>query len=181
MTSSKKLNIGCGRDIKKGWVNMDSAGLPGVDIIYNIEKIPLPFKNDEFDTILCQDIFEHIEYIPVLREIHRILRKGGKLIIRVPHFTSRRNFDDPTHKKMFSIKTFEYFVKNSRANRDYYFDFHFERIAERKLSFDKGKYLYNYIVEKIINSNRVLKDSIYEATFLSRIFPASNIIITLIK
>ena len=109
----KKLNLGSGKDIKDGWVNLDSAKLPGVDIVHDIEKLPLPFGDNEFNEILCQDILEHIEYIPVLKDIHRILKKGGKLTIRVPHFTSKSNFIDPTHKKRFSIYTFEMFCKNS--------------------------------------------------------------------
>ena len=178
----KKLNVGCGRDIKKGWINLDSSDLPGVDIVHDIEQIPLPFDNEEFDTILCWDIFEHVEYIPVLREIHRILKKGGDCIIRVPHFTSRRNYIDPTHKKMFSVKTFDYFTKDSHTDRDYYFDFHFGRIAYTKINFEKSFYLfYNYLIEFIVNANEKIKGIIYEASFLSRIFPAESIKIILIK
>lgn len=179
--SLKKLNVGCGKDIRKGWVNLDSVELPGVDIVHDIEKIPLPFNNNEFDIIHCQDIFEHVEYIPVFRELHRILKKGGSILIRVPHFTSRRNYDDPTHKKMFSIRTFEYFVKNSYVKRDYYFDFHFDRIISAKIFFEKRYYLYNYLVELIINANYKLRDIIYEATFLSRLFPADYMVVKLIK
>ena len=84
----KKLNLGSGKDIKQGWVNLDSAKLPGVDVVHDIEKLPLPFKDSEFDEILCQDVLEHIEYIPILKDIHRILKMGGKLKIRVPHFTN---------------------------------------------------------------------------------------------
>jgi ubiquinone/menaquinone biosynthesis C-methylase UbiE len=80
--------------------------------------VPLPFKNEEFNEILCQDILEHTDYVPILRELHRILKPGGKLIIRVPHFTSRNNFIDPTHKKLFSINTFDFFVKDSSLNQN---------------------------------------------------------------
>ena len=178
----QKLNVGCGKDIKEGWINLDASDLPGVDIVHNIEQIPLPFDNDTFDTILCWDIFEHVDYIPVLREIHRILKKGGDLIIRVPHFTSRRNFIDPTHKTTFSIKTFEYFVKDSQTDREYYFDFHFDRIAYTKINFEKSFYLfYNYLIEFIVNANKKVKKVLYEASFLSRIFPAESIKIILIK
>lgn len=107
--AEKKLNLGCGRDIRRGWVNLDKAKLPGIDIVHDVESLPLPFGDEEFDFVLCRDIFEHVEYIPVLRDIHRILKKGGVVKIRVPHFTSRRNFHDPTHKKQFSIKTFDFF------------------------------------------------------------------------
>ncbi len=179
--SQKKLNVGCGKDIREGWVNLDAVQLSGVDIVYDIEKVPLPFEENEFDVILCCDVLEHVDYIPVLKDLHRILKKGGRMHIRVPHFTSRRNYDDPTHKKLFSIRTFEYFVRNSRAQREYYVDFHFERIAWSKITFEKKLYLYNYVVEWGVNASRKIRETIYEATFLSRLFPAENIVVKLIK
>ena len=179
----KRLNLGCGRCIKpkeKGWVNLDSKKLDGVDVVHNIEKLPLPFKDDEFDDILCQDILEHVEYIPVLKDLHRILKKGGIVRIRVPHFTSRNNFIDPTHKKMFSVKTFDFFVKNSGINREYYFDFSFGRIKHKYITFQKGLLFYNYFIQWLVNSSKVMRN-LYESTFLSRIFPAENIIVYLVK
>ncbi len=111
--SPRKLNLGCGTDIKEGWVNLNIVQLPGVDVVHDIEKLPLPFADNSFDEILCQDILEHVEYIPVLKDIHRILASGGKVHIRVPHFTSRNNFTDPTHKKRFAVTTFDYFAKGT--------------------------------------------------------------------
>ncbi len=177
----KKLNVGCGTEIRGGWINLDSVKLPGVDIVHDIETFPLPFDEETFDIILCRDVLEHVEYVPVLRELHRILKKGGAINIRVPHFTSRRNYDDPTHKKMFSIRTFEYFIKNSRVSRDYYFDFHFNKIAFTKITFEKKFYFYNYLIEIIINAGNKTKETLYEATFLSRLFPAESILVKLVK
>lgn len=177
----KKLNVGCGRDTKTGWTNLDAADLPGVNIVRDVEKLPLPFEDSEFDTILCQDIFEHIEYIPVFKDLHRILKKGGLITIRVPHFTSRRNFIDPTHKKMFSIRTFDYFVKNSRSEREYYFDFHFEKMLFSRIIFEKNYYFYNYLIEMIVNGSRKMKETVFESTVISRLFPADYIVFKLIK
>ena len=181
-----KLNLGSGRDTKEDWINLDSARLPGVDIVHNIEKLPLPFRNEELDEILCQDILEHIEYIPTLKDLHRILKPGGKLTIRVPHFTSKNNFVDPTHKKRFSIYTFEMFVKDSphakSKERDYYFDFHFSKLNSVKIIFDHSSrwFFYNRLVEPLVNLNSTTK-FIYESTGLAYDFPAQNIIIELIK
>src|SRR3989344_2342207 len=97
----KKLNLGSGKDIKDGWINLDSVKLPGVDVVHDIEKLLLPFANEEVDEILCQDILEHIEYIPVLKVVHRILKVESKLKTRVPHFIPKENFFDPTQKKDF--------------------------------------------------------------------------------
>lgn len=177
----KKLNVGCGNDIRKGWVNLDIAKLAGVDIVHDIQKIPWPIKNNTFDEIECSDILEHVDYIPILKEMHRIIKKGGILRIKVPHFTSRNNFIDPTHKKMFSIKTFEFFVKDSQFNRDYYFDFSYSKLNKRRITFEKHiSVCYNYLVQPLINihPNLIIY---YEATFLRNLFPAENIIIELQK
>jgi ubiquinone/menaquinone biosynthesis C-methylase UbiE len=181
---SNKLNIGCGNNILPGWVNLDISALPGVGIVHNIEELPLPFPDEYFDEVLCQDILEHVEYIPVLRDIFRIMKKDGILSVRVPHFTSKHNFIDPTHKKMFSINTFDFFVKNSfqQYGRGYYFDFNFTFCREAKIVFERGSliFLFNPFIEKLVNlSARMQK--IYESTFLARFFPACNILVTLIK
>ena len=182
----RRLNLGSGKDIRDGWVNLDSARLPGVNVVHDIEKLPLPLVNDEFDEILCQDILEHIEYIPVLKDLHRILKSGGKLEIRVPHFTSKNNFIDPTHKKRFSIYTFEMFIKNSpyakAKEHDYYFDFHFSRISSVKITFDHSSrwFFYNRQVEPLVNLNATTK-FLYESTGWCYYFPAQNIIVELVK
>jgi SAM-dependent methyltransferase len=177
---SKNLNLGCGNNIKKGWVNLDCTNLPGVDIVHDLNKLPLPFIDEEFECIRCDNILEHVEYLPLMEELHRILKKGGVLRIRVPHFTSRNNFVDPTHKKCFSIDTFDFFVKNITKN-DYYFNFHFEHIRNKRISFLKsGIYWNNRFIELIINMNSGVQ-RFYENSFLCRIFPANDVIVELIK
>ena len=179
-----KLNLGSGRDIKDGWVNLDSIKLPGVDVVHDIEKLPLPFRNEEFDEILCRDILEHIEYTPVLKDLHRILKPGGKIIIQVPHFTSKNNFLDPTHKKRFSIYTFDIFVENTPLfkKRDYYFDFYFSKISSVKITFDHSSrwFFYNRLVEPLVNLNATTR-FLYESSGWAYDFPAQNILIELIK
>jgi len=182
----KKLNLGCGKDIREGWVNLDSHPLPGVDVVHDLERPPLPFQNEEFDEILCQDVLEHLEYVPVLKELHRILKPGGRITIRVPHFTSKNNFIDPTHKKRFSIYTFEMFVSDSpyakSRERDYYFDFHFSKVASARITFDHSSrwLFYNRLMEPLFNFSRTTK-FLYESTGWCYEFPSQNIVIELIK
>jgi len=177
----RKLNIGCGTDIRDGWINMDIAALPGVDMVHNIENLPLPFEDNSFDEVLCQDILEHVEYIPILKEIHRIMRPKAVLVIRVPHFTSRNNFLDPTHKKRFSWRTFEFFTKKSFLGRNYYFDFYFSHVERAKITFIKtNRLFFNYLIEPIVNLKDGVKD-LYEETMISRLFPAYNIEVKIVK
>lgn len=43
-----------------------------------------------------------------MKELYRILKINGVVEIRVPHFTSKNNFIDPTHKKLFSFQLFDF-------------------------------------------------------------------------
>ena len=182
----RKLNLGCGRDIKQGFINLDSIKLPGVDVVHDIENLPLPFSNEEFDEILCQDVLEHIKYIPVLKDLHRILKTRGKLSIRVPHFTSKGNYIDPTHKKKFSIYTFGMFAENSPISkskeREYYFDFRFDSVSSVKITFDRSSrwFFYNRVIGPLVNLNKTTQ-FLYESTGWCYSFPAQNIEIELIK
>jgi len=45
----------------------------------------LPYKNEEFDIVLCSEVLEHIkEHEKAFFEISRVLKKGGFLIFSVP-------------------------------------------------------------------------------------------------
>ena len=48
---------------------------------------PLPFSENEFDTIILSDVLEHIKKPNLLlKEMHRVLNSGGKALINVPFF-----------------------------------------------------------------------------------------------
>lgn len=54
MTYNKmKLNLGCGKDIKDGYINLDVRYIKGVDVVCNLNSFPYPFQNDVFDEIYC--------------------------------------------------------------------------------------------------------------------------------
>ncbi len=175
-----KLNLGCGYDLREDWVNLDLSDTVGVNVVHDIEILPLPFENNTFEEILAKDVLEHVEYIDILKDLHRILVPGGKLVIQVPHFSSVANYIDPTHKKKFSVQTFEFFVSDSRHGRNYYFDFSYNKIERKSLTFLKGAYFYNYLIEPLVNINEASLRA-YESSGLCNIFPAQNIYIELIK
>jgi SAM-dependent methyltransferase len=179
--SITKLNLGCGNDIREGWVNMDHIHLPGVDTVHDVNKLPLPFNSDFFDEILARDILEHVNLVDVMNDLYRILKPGGLLKIRVPHFSSYNNFIDPTHKNRFSFLTFDFFCKGGYFKRDYYFENLFSTVESVKISFAKHPlYFYNYFLEPIFNISGFMR-SFYEQTMFSRLFPAENILVTLKK
>lgn len=177
---AKKLNAGCGRDIRAGWVNLDATALPGVDVVHDLERLPLPFGDAEFSAILCRDVLEHLDYVPLMREFHRILEPGGTLRVRVPHFTSENNFADPTHRRFFSARTFAFFVKGSPLRQDHLFDYAFDRVASVRITFARGVLFFNRVVEPLVNARDATRH-LFEGTFLSRLFPAENVIVELVK
>jgi len=176
----KSLNLGCGTDVRPGWVNLDAASLPGVDVVHDLNRMPLPFDDGAFSLIHAKDVLEHVNYVEVLRELHRILASGGILKIQVPHFTSADNYIDPTHIRQFSIRTFDFFVANHPEARPYYFDFAFAAIERRRINFFCGPLVWDYLVEPLVNLHFKIQ-KYYELTFLSRLFPAQNVEIVMRK
>jgi hypothetical protein len=135
----KKLNLGCGKDIKDGYVNLDSVKLPGIDIVHNLDKYPWPFKNNEFDEIEGYMILEHLDsIIKPLEEIWRISKNKAIIKIKVPLFPSIYSVSDPTHKQFFTYFTFNYFTENDNLN--YYSKARFN-ILQRGFRFSWNKFL----------------------------------------
>ena len=179
----KRLNVGCGTDARDGWVNLDIAPLPGVDVVHDLDQLPLPFADSEFDEVDCTDVLEHVVDFPgTMRELHRILRPGGCLHVQSPHFTSHTSYVDPTHRRTFSISTFEFFVSNSPfAHRSYYFDFKFSEYRLRRIGFKASRYQpWNRVCERMVNRSP-RRQNFYEETALSRLFPALNVECILVR
>jgi len=84
------LNIGCGKDYREGFINIDGSDtLPRVDKVIDIssESLLSRFKQGQVDYILANDIIEHHfhwEAVRILKEFFILLRKEGVAEIRVP-------------------------------------------------------------------------------------------------
>lgn len=181
-TAPRRLSLGCGHDVRPDWVNCDIAALPGVDVVHDLEVFPWPFQDGEFDHVECVDIIEHLgDMADALREIHRILKPGGRAFISGPHFTSYTVPTDPTHRRSFAINTFEFFTERSFLGRGYYFDFSFAAVEHRAIRFQKvNAQPWNEIAERVINRHRRLQ-TYYEQTALSRLFPAHQVEVVLVR
>lgn len=55
--------------------------------VYRIcDGAPLPFRDNEFDCVLIVDIIEHLhDDVGFMREIYRVLKPGGHLIVNAPN------------------------------------------------------------------------------------------------
>jgi SAM-dependent methyltransferase len=56
-------------------------------MMFNIEEDAFPFADDSFDVVLFCEVIEHLQMDPVvaLREIHRVLKPGGVLVVTTPN------------------------------------------------------------------------------------------------
>jgi SAM-dependent methyltransferase len=56
----------------------------------DIEREPLPFADGSFDLLYIAEVFEHLRINPIFtaRELHRVLRPGGKMLLRTPNLYS---------------------------------------------------------------------------------------------
>lgn len=172
------LDIGCGPRKRSGFIGIDKYKLPDVDILCDFEKQNLPFKDESFDIVYTNHVLEHIVNIEkILSEISRILKPGGKLQIGVPYAGDLRAFQDPTHVRYFSIKTFEYFIKQGSRVGGWYSSKYFKKITKRHLIF--GIDPLSLLLSFIVNRNIKLLD-FYESSIL-RIISAKDIQIELEK
>lgn len=106
LSGKKVLDAGCGRgnlsylahengfdvtaiDLSKSSLK-DSSFLfdwAGCDIsLVEASLTDLPFEENEFDSVICSDVLEHVpDAKKAMSEIRRVLKPGGRLVLTVPN------------------------------------------------------------------------------------------------
>ena len=94
-----------------------------------------PFKKEEFDVVFSGDVIEHVpEPVKMIKEINRVLKKNGKIIITTPYHGFWKNlaiilfrFDnhfDPEgpHLRFFTMNSMRKILKKNgfKVKRTYY-------------------------------------------------------------
>jgi SAM-dependent methyltransferase len=100
---NKVADVGCGEQPLRRWIEGRGAQYTGIDVCQNASNsvevvasiLNLPIDNNTFDVVYCTEVLEHVSDMHVaFREITRILRPGGVLVISVP-------FAYPLHEEPF--------------------------------------------------------------------------------
>lgn len=84
---NRVLNLGCGfaKFAAKNVVNLDKFGCCEPDVVWDLEKTPLPFEDQSFDHIIANHVFEHLHnWWECFEECSRILKVGGRMDVYVP-------------------------------------------------------------------------------------------------
>jgi hypothetical protein len=162
------LNLGCGKDIRKGYINIDCFYAEGVDKIIDLNETPYYFQNNSVEEIIMQDILEHLENITeIMYELIRICKDKAIIKIRVPHFKSPNAWGDITHIRPFSSKAFKLYdlnyKKDSLENKRF-------KLRRKKVEIMFPKIWHKIGIAKLINKNDFTRD-VYERYFSGLIIP----------
>jgi hypothetical protein len=118
-----RLDLGCGKNKREGFVGVDVTAFPGVDVVADLVAFdcwdtsgrfdwrhpngqprfkPWPWVSDTVDEVHCSHFVEHLEgqfeRVHFANELYRVLKKGAKATIITPHWASMRAYGDLTHQ-----------------------------------------------------------------------------------
>ena len=106
---SRKLHIGCGKNILPGWLNCDYSPASS-QAVYLDATAPFPFADASFAFVFSEHMIEHVPYAAgqsMLRECLRVLKPGGKIRISTPNLRNITSLlcDPATPEKEQYVKT----------------------------------------------------------------------------
>jgi SAM-dependent methyltransferase len=97
---------------------VDWQPLTNADITHDLNRFPYPFADTSIDEVRAFHFIEHLDRpFDVMRELYRIIKPGGILHIKVPHFS--RGFTHAEHSHGFDI-TFPLYFNPSFTKSGYY-------------------------------------------------------------
>src|SRR5687768_5084734 len=88
----------------------------GHQLLCKADAAALPFQDEEFDIITALDVIEHLDDdLAALREIRRVLRPGGLVIISVPAYPILWSYWDDIlgHRRRYTTKAMKDVVRRS--------------------------------------------------------------------
>lgn len=165
------LDLGCGSTKTPGATGIDIAPMAGVDVIADLRR-GIPVKDGVADEVRCTHLLEHLpDLVSFMEEVHRVLKPGGIMRVRVPYFTSNYAFADPTHLRFFSYSTFDYFSPVS----NFQYSWARFRVLEKRLKFAHGRL---QLLGKIIDPLTNRFPRLYERLF-AHILPSDELRVVL--
>jgi SAM-dependent methyltransferase len=125
-----KLDLGCGKNKKADHVGVDVRQFDGVDVVCDLGTEAWPWEAGSIDEVYCSHMIEHLTWpqrVHFFNELGRVLKKGAKAQIILPHWNSSRFYGDPTHQAPMSEFAFYYLLASWRdanaPHTDYVCDF----------------------------------------------------------
>ena len=86
--SEIKIHLGCGKRFMPGFIHIDLVNYKHIDYKRDVRTLPM-FRDSTVDLIYASHVIEYFdrhEVTKVLKEWHRVLKKGGILRLALPDF-----------------------------------------------------------------------------------------------
>lgn len=163
----KKINLGCGYDLKNGFLNIDLNSFHNPDLVCDATNLA-PLPSNYYEHILANDILEHIprtKCLIALREWNRVLANNATLELQVPNIIGL--LDLFTRKKNQNIESHERLTQCLFGTQCYRGDYHYNGFTEITIAkvladsgFDtrsiktKDDWLFFIVAEKISHYDR---------------------------
>ncbi len=147
------INLGCGRDYRKGWINVDFNKEVKTDVYADFTK-KLPFKNNYADLILLDNVLEHVardKFLYFVDELYRVSKPGAVIRIYVPHYSGMYAFKHPTHYNYFGIGTFDLMMPEKIFNGERYNKARFHLRREKLFFFHHNLVSFKFLSRLPIN------------------------------
>ena len=107
--------------MRPGWVNVDSAALPGVDVVTDFDDGPsLPFADGTVGYSEGVHVIEHLrDPLPFMAELWRVTMPGARAEFRCPYGSTDDADEDPTHVRRMFAGSWGYFGQPHYWRADY--------------------------------------------------------------
>ena len=105
--SGTVLDVGCGHQPYRSLVESSGATYVGLDLPPSRYRAPdliwegtaIPLRSDSVDAALATELLEHVpDPQPLLREVRRVLRPGGRLYLTVPYLWPLHDVPDDMYR-----------------------------------------------------------------------------------
>jgi len=129
-----ELLLGCGNsrarlvswaDHEGEWKELTTLDIDpetGCDIVHDLNELPWPLPDAQFDEVHAYDVLEHIgtqgdwqAFFAHFDEIYRILKPGGFLVITTPAWDGRWAWGDPGHRRTIQGESLSYLDRETYA------------------------------------------------------------------
>lgn len=185
----KKLNLGCGLNKYPGCINVDKSPLVNPDEIVDLDVLPWKWKDDEVNHIVAKDILEHLgdkpdDIIKYIKEMYRVSQNGAIWEIIVPHWRCDVALDDPTHKRVITLGTFNMFDKKR------IFECVQKKQSESLIAFEEdidieicdSDFVYTYPYEQKIKNGTITRDQlVFDLNHLNNVAISTKLLIQVFK
>ena len=161
MVKPLKLNLGCGPDYREGYVNCDMSNAVKRDLAIDLDSFQYPFKDNSVDEIFCSHVLEHLHSPEkAWTEFGRILKKGGRVIVIVPHFS--RNWLSGTHKRAFSLPALDAFAVEGYCPHGVFKKIRQELHYVRHVSYnDKSIFIIAPVIDWLANKHQTFCERVW--------------------